>query len=445
MRKRTAAAVVLIAALVVAAAAAARNVQGTAPARKAGPTKLTVWAGWSAGHELKVFKAVVAEYDKKHPEVTIDVVGGIDDNNIVAAIRSGTAPDVVSSFNSYNVGNYCGTGGWIDLAPLMKKDHIDASTFPSAPRYYTQYQGKRCALPLLADDYGLYYNKKLFKAAGISRPPHTLSELTADAKKLTVRDKSGKIEIAGFDPVVGFYENTPDRWIQGYGARWLDSKGNSAIGTDPGWAKWAKWMKSLVDWYGYDKLVRFQAQPIDEFTPSQAFETGKLAMNFDGEWRVAFIHNEHPDLDYGTAPMPVDDAHPELYGSGYINGTIIGIPRGVKHEDEAWALVKYLTTADHPLAVLSNGLRNVPTTQSSLKSKEIVPDQHFSTFLKIFAHPKSGTSPILASGQAYTNSVQRFFQQWQAGKVKDLQAGLKNLAKQLDAQVAQAKGGGGVP
>ena len=445
MRKRTAAAVVLIAALVVAAAAAARNVHGTAPARNAAPTKLTVWAGWSAGHELKVFKSVVAEYDKKHPEVTINVVGGIDDNKIVAAIRSGTAPDVVSSFNSYNVGNYCGTGGWIDLAPLMKKDHIDASMFPPAPRYYTQYQGKRCALPLLADDYGLYYNKKLFKAAGITRPPHTLSELAADAKKLTVRDKSGKISVAGFDPVVGFYENTPDRWIQAYGAKWLDAKGNSAIGSDPGWAKWAKWMKSLIDWYGYDKLGRFQAQPIDEFTPSQAFETGKLAMNFDGEWRVAFIHNEHPDLDYGTAPMPVDDAHPELYGSGYINGTIIGIPRGVKHEDQAWALVKYLTTADHPLAVLSNGLRNVPTTQSSLTSKEIVPDKHFSTFLKIFAHAKSGTSPILASGQAYTNSVQRFFQQWQAGKVKDLQAGLKNLAKQLDAQVAQAKGGGGVP
>ncbi|MFL5926445.1 MAG: ABC transporter substrate-binding protein [Gaiellaceae bacterium] len=439
MRKRTTAAIVLLAALVAVAAAAARSVHGT------GPTKITVWAGWSAGHELKVFKSVVAEYDRKHPEVTIDVVGGIDDNKIVAAIRSGTAPDVVSSFNSYNVGNYCGSGGWIDLAPLMKKDHVDASLFPSAPRYYTQYEGKRCALPLLADDYGLYYNKKLFKAAGIAHPPRTVSELAADAKKLTVRDKSGNIKVAGFDPVVGFYENTPDRWIQHFGGKWLDGNGHSAIGKDPAWAKWAKWMKSLIDWYGYDKLVRFQAQPIDEFTPSQAFETGKLAMNFDGEWRVAFIQHEHPDLDYGTAPMPVDDAHPELYGSGYINGTIIGIPRGVKHETEAWALVKYLTTANHPLAVLSNGLRNVPTTQSSLTSKEIIPDKRFSTFLKIFANPKSGTSPILASGQAYTNAVERFFQQYQAGKVKDLQAGLKNLAKQLDAQVAQAKGGGGVP
>jgi multiple sugar transport system substrate-binding protein len=436
---RSAVAVALIGALVFVAAAAARTTSGS------GPTKLTVWAGWSAGHELTTFKKVVAEYDQKHPEVTINVVGGIDDNKIVAAIRSGTAPDVVSSFNSYNVGNYCGSGGWIDLGPLMKKDHIEASMFPTAPRYYTQYQGKRCALPLLADDYGLYYNKKLFKAAGITSPPKTLSELATDAKKLTVRDKKGNIKVAGFDPVVGFYENTPDRWIQSFGGKWVDAKGHSLIGSDPAWAKWAGWQKRLVDWYGYDKLVRFQAQPIDEFTPSQAFETGKLAMNFDGEWRVAFIQNEHPELDYGTAPMPVDDAHPELYGSGYINGTIIGIPRGVKHEPEAWALVKYLTTADHPLAVLSNGLRNVPTTSSSLHSPEITRDAHFATFLKIFANPKSGTSPILASGQAYTNSVQHFFQQYQAGAVKDLTAGLKKLARQLDAQVAQAKGGGGVP
>ena len=83
--------------------------------------------------------------------------------------------------------------------------------------------------------------------------------------------------------------------------------------------------------------------------------------------------------------------------------------------------------------------------EASLHSPEIIPDAHFSTFLKIFANPKSTTSPILASGQAYTNAVQNFFTKWQAGGVKDLGGALKKLAKQLDAQVAQAKGGGGVP
>ena len=223
MRRRSiAAAVLVLATMVVAAVATAGS------AHRSSPTKLTIWVGWSAGHELTSFKKLIDEYNASHHDVSVKVVGGIDDNKIVAAIRSGTAPDVVSSFNSYNVGNYCGSGGWIDLAPLMKKDHVDASLFPPAPRYYTQYQGKRCALPLLADDYGLYYNKKLFKAAGITRPPHTISELTADAKKLTVRDKNGNIKVAGFDPVVGFYENTPDRWVQQFGGKWLNSKGNSA-------------------------------------------------------------------------------------------------------------------------------------------------------------------------------------------------------------------------
>jgi multiple sugar transport system substrate-binding protein len=63
----------------------------------------------------------------------------------------------------------------------------------------------------------------------------------------------------------------------------------------------------------------------------------------------------------------------------------------------------------------------------------------------MFANPKSSTSPIMASGASYTNLVQTFATKWQAGKVKDLAAGLGDLDKQLDAQVKQAKGGGGVP
>src|SRR6478672_717271 len=171
-----------------------------ATAKKSAPTKLTVWVGWSA-RELSVFKKVAAEYDKSHPNVTVDVLGSINDDKIVAAIRAGNAPDVASSFNSYDVGVYCGTGGWIDLAPLLKQSHISTTQFPPATNYYTQFRGKRCALPLLADTYGLYYNKKLFAAAGIKRPPRTVSELTADAKKLTKRDASGKIKVAGLDPV----------------------------------------------------------------------------------------------------------------------------------------------------------------------------------------------------------------------------------------------------
>jgi multiple sugar transport system substrate-binding protein len=440
--KRWAVVLLLVALATAAAVGVTFGSRASAQPAKAQETKITVWVGWSA-RELSQFKKIVAEYDKKHADVSIKVVGGINDDKITSAIRSGKVPDVISSFTSANVGTYCGSGGWIDLGPLLKKDHIDVNMFPATTRYYTQFKGKRCALPFLADVYGLYYNKALFRKAGIKSPPKTFSQLTKDAKKLTQRSGS-TIKVAGYDPVLGFYAgNAPDltTFAPLFGAKWTDSKGHSSLSKDPQWAKILRWQKSLVDWYGYKNLQKFNAAAADEFSSSNAFELGKIAMIQDGEWRVAFLKAEHPNLDYGTAPMPVDDAHPELYGAGYVNGTIIGIPRGVKHKDQAWALVKYLTTASHPLALFSNGIRNVPTTKASLNSPEIKPDAHFKTFLKIFANPHSATSPITAVGNAYGSLVQTFTVKWQAGHAKDLAKGLQNVDKQIDAQLKQATAG----
>ena len=416
---------------------------------KPAATNITIWVGWSKStHEFGVFQRLIDEYNRNHPSVHVNAVSDINDDKIIAAIRSGNVPDVVSSFASSNVGSYCSSGGWIDLSPYLKQSHVNVDIFPAASRYYTQYNGVRCALPLLADDFGLYYNKTLFKKAGITHPPRTISELTADAKKLTQRSSDGSLTVVGYDPAFAFYDDVPPKftfYAPLFNARYVDSKGHSILSQDPAWTKFFTWQKSLVDWYGYNKLQRFQAGLGQEFSAANGFETGKLAMNIDGEWRVAFIHNEHPELNYGTAPMPVDDAHPGLYGAGYVNGTIIGIPKGSPHLKEAWDLVRYLTTNSHFLAQFSNGIRNVPSTTASLQSHEIKPDAHFATFLKIFANPHSATTPITAVGAGYQDLIQAFAVKWQAGHVSDLAAGLKNLDKQIDAQLAQAKKGGGGP
>ena len=84
-RMRLAALLACVAALIVTGAAAGSPAGGK---QAAAPTQLTIWVGWSA-RELGVFKQVVAEYDKSHPNVTVNVVGNINDNKIVAAIRAG--------------------------------------------------------------------------------------------------------------------------------------------------------------------------------------------------------------------------------------------------------------------------------------------------------------------------------------------------------------------
>jgi multiple sugar transport system substrate-binding protein len=450
--KRVATGVVLLALIAAGVVVASVGAASSGPSGTAGKqaTKITIWVGWSAGQELKEFKKVIAEYDQKRPNVSVSVVGGINDDKIFAALRSGNVPDVVSSFMSSNVGIFCPSGGWVDLAPYLKRDHINVNIFPATSRYYTQYKGIRCALPLLADATGLYYNKTLFRKAGLTSPPRTLSQLAAYAKKLTQKNADGSLKVVGYNPNLNFYLGGYGNGASGYqpliGASYFDKSGKSSLSTDPAWAKFFKWQKSLVDFYGYNKLVRWQAGAGDEFAPSHPFETGKLAMMLDGEWRVAFIKNEHPELQYGTAPMPVADAHPELYGAGAVNGTIIGIAKGAKHPNEAWDLVKYLTTNDHALAKFSNGIRNVPSTVSSSKSSELIPDRNFATFLKIFTNPHSQTTPITPIGLDHLTTFTNFIVKWQSGKAKDLPAGLREVDKQIDGKLKQAgKGGGNVP
>ena len=443
--RRVTTAVVLFAAvglaLALAGVASSSKQSATAPTggAKASATTLTIWVGWSA-RELKEFKKVVAEYDKKNSNVDVKVVGSIDDTKIVASLRAGQTADVISSFTSQNVGVFCKRGAWADLSPLLKQDKVDLNQFPASTRYYTEYKGYRCALPLLADVYGFYYNKKLFRAAGLTGPPKTLAQLATYAKKLTKKKADGSLDVVGYAPTFGFYQNTAGAYQPLVGAKYFDGSGKSALGKDANWSRLLRWQKGLIDYYGHGKLVKWQTGAGDEFSASHAFERGKLAMMMDGEWRVAFIAAEHPELEYGTAPMPVMGAG--TYGAGYINGTIIGIPERGKNREEAWKLVKYLTTNDHALATFSNGIRNVPSTRTAARSKELKPDKNFAVFTKIFTHPKSGTIPITPLGAAHLDTFQSFLAKWQSGKENDLAGGLKEVDKQIDAKMKRAGGGG---
>jgi len=288
-------------------------------------------------------------------------------------------------------------------------------------------------MPLLSDTYGLYYNKTLLAAAGYTAPPKTMNELAEMAKKLTKKNPDGSIKVAGFVPTLGFYENAPAHFAPSYGAKWLQPNGASAIGTDPVWRSWLAWEKSLTDWYGADSLTKFTAGAGQEFSADNDFETGRIAMAMDGEYRTAFIASEHPELKYGTAPFPTADDKTDLYGGGYVTGNIIGITKGAKNPNAAWELLKYLTTDAGALVKLANAVKNVPTTLPALHSPDLAVDANYKTFVDVFANPHSATTPASPNGGAYQNTFQDFVIKWQNGKVSDLSAGLADVDKQIDA------------
>src|SRR3954464_13243029 len=215
------------------------------------PATITLWTGFS-GRELNVIKGVVADFHKANPKITVKVLGSVDDDKIIAAARGGTSPDVAHSFSTDNTGACCSSVAWIRLQAYMDRDGLTADSFPESVRSYTKFEGNQCTLPMLADVYGLYYNKDMLQKAGITQPPKTFSELAADAKKLTQRSSDGKIDVAGYVPTWGFYENQAAHYAPQFDAQWTDEQGKSSLSSDPGWKKMLQWSKSLVDWYGYD-------------------------------------------------------------------------------------------------------------------------------------------------------------------------------------------------
>jgi len=396
-----------------------------------GHTTVTLWMGYAA-QELAVLGEVVADFETRHPAIKVDLVGGVDDERIIEALRSGDGPNIISSFESGNFGTYARAGGLVDLGPYLDRDQIDDAIFTEATRSYTRDGDRRWALPMLADAYGLYYNRDLLAAAGLSGPPRTMSELSDYAKRLTTRRADGSLLVVGFNPLFGFYENTVSQLGHQFGARWFSPTGDSSMADDPAWAAMLRWQKELVDWYGLENLRAFGREVGEEFSIGNAFEKGRLALSLDGEWRVGFIAANGALVNFGTAPLPVADGRPELYGSGPINGTIIGIPSGAGQIDEAWQLIKYLTTDDAALVKLANGLRNIPSTKSALRSPDLVRDPASAVFLDIFAHPKSGASPLTSIGTAYEAVMATFAERWQAGEVSDLVGGLRDVDREIN-------------
>ena len=410
---------------------------------KTAPTKLSgtvsLWHFFT-DREAKVIQSVVNDFEKLHPDVKVVVHSGQDDTKLQQAISAGNNVDVGLSYSTDIVGAFCNSGAFRDLTPYIKRDGVDISSLTAITKSYTEFKGKRCAMPALSDVDALYYNTDLLAAAGISSPPKTLSELEDDALKLTTYNADGSIKTLGFDPVMGFYENAAGHYGPAAGAKWLGSDGKSLIGSDPAWQDLIKWQTAFVQKIGYAKLKRFDAAAGQEFSADNAFQKGKLAMNLDGEWRTAFIADQAPKLKYGTAPFPTADDHTDLYGGGYITGNIAGIAKGSKNPELAWALLKYLTTNTGAVVKMANGLKNVPHLSSALASPDLEVSSQYKTFIDIAGNPNSSTTPPSPVGAGYQTTFEQYWQKYQETGTGDLAAGLKNVDKQINDSVSLVAG-----
>ncbi|MFI6417895.1 ABC transporter substrate-binding protein [Streptomyces sp. NPDC050842] len=442
--RRAAAALAATASIALFASACTGSTENKASDDPNAKTTITFWHGWSAPSEVAAIKSNVARFEKAHPNIKVKLVGDIADDKLSQALRAGgsNGPDVAASFTTSNVGKFCHTGAFADLKPFLEKDKVDLDkTFSKVLQDYTQFEGKRCTLPLLSDAYGLYYNKDAFKAAGLDpeAPPKTWSEFAKVAKTLT-KAKGDSYEQLGFMPNYLGYETVPSHYMSQWNHTYFDESGKSNLARDPGFAKMLSYQKSLVDGLGgFAKLDKYRTTFGDEWGAKHPFHTGQVAMQLDGEWRLNFLKDAKADFEVGVAPLPVADDEVAEYGKGYLSGTIMGIAPQSTKQNAAWELVKYMTMDTEAVVSFANDIGNVPSTLEALKSPNLKADKNFKVFLDIAQHPESSTSDGAVNGSTYQDTFQDFAQKYEKGQVPDLKKGLADTAAQIDRDIAQAK------
>ncbi|MEW1864252.1 extracellular solute-binding protein [Streptomyces sp. NBC_00669] len=401
-------------------------VASTPPAHLSGTVQL--WHHYS-GREAEVIQSVVDDFEKKYPDVKVHVHSGQQDTKITQVVSSGGDVDAMITNVNATLGTACKT--MADLTPYMRRDGVSTADFQGIFAQATAFDGRRCSLPTTSDVYGLYFNTALLAKAGYTQPPRTLEQLEDMALKLTTYNSDGSIRTLGFNPLVGFQQNTSATFGGTAGVTWMKD-GDSAVASSPQWRRLIAWQRAFVKKIGYGKLKTFTAGLGDEWSANNAFQTGRIAMALDGEWRVAFIQDQAKKLRYGTAPFPVLDGSGQKYGGGFVSAADIGIDKRSRHKEAAWALVKYIAADTDAAVKLANGVKNIPTLKSAAASPKLQAPVQYQTFIDASGSPASATSPVTEIGSTLTATMDNFWTTYQEGSGGDLTGGLKKVDRDIN-------------
>lgn len=321
------------------------------------PVTITV-DDWSSGDRVEYMNQVIDAFMKENPCITVQltpVIGDDQNTRRLTMIASGTAPDLIGTGESW-IPLYAEAGGFLDLTPFITgANGLD----PAAVWQESVYkQGFYKGVPYaIAKDYStsaIYINKALFDAAGIAYPQMgwTWADLLDIAQQLTLDANGNNAQSPDFDPTNIVQWGTDiinDGWWRGFQS-YLYSWDAHTISDDGSTTQgYLNSDNAVKAWEAYRDLVfKYHVAPTANQIGSiqggrvQMFQDGKVAIGvtYHGPWWQD-VFNQTPNLSWGVVPLP---AGPNGTHESAVMWMGWGINAKTAHPDEAWALLKYLTT-----------------------------------------------------------------------------------------------------
>lgn len=332
---------------------------------------LTLWAGWT-GDGAKQLESQVDSFNKSQTDIQVKyAVQQNMEQKLLTAIAGGTGLPDVMVWDRFNTPIYASKGALMDLDSYVSKDNVNMSNFYSEAVKEMTYKEKLYGIPMDVDNRCLFYNKTLFKKAGIANPPTTWAELEADAVKLTVW-KNGKLACAGMDlSDVGLFSI----WLKQAGGQMITSDGiKTAFNSQQG-------LDVLNFW---NRLVYQDKVYTNGFTQGLAsgedpFVTGKEAMKYDGPWDLATYEKYGSSLSFGVAAPP---AGPNGNKGSNIGGFALAIPAKAKNPDASFEFIKWWTTVPENGINFAKISGNIPANKSAANDSYFTGNEYYKAIIQ---------------------------------------------------------------
>ena len=314
---------------------------GTPAASDEAPAVTVIRVGTGDGGDgLNPHQQIIQNFEAQNKDILVqlEAVAGNDYYaRLLTQLAAKQAPDLMQ-IGDDAVPSFVSKGAFVPLDDYMKSAGFDASIYLPGLLAPGQVDGKQYLLPKDYSPVAVYYNKKLFDAAGVPYPQEgwTWDDLLATAQKLTVdADKDGTPETWGLQ-LPAAWTTGFEYWVAAAGGRLISEDGKQFVGYMDS-PEVVRAVQFYADLYNRYKVAPPPADLSQFGGGNPEFASGQAAMYLFGRWPQAGFKT-NPNLDLGVAPPPADKARANvLFWGGF------GIAASSQNPQQAFRFLKDYT------------------------------------------------------------------------------------------------------
>ena len=311
---------------------------------KNGKTVLRLGIWGSSPEETKLMDRQIKLFEELNPEIIVKKQIAVGDFNewLQLNVAAGTAPDV-SYVDVYLAKDYINYNAFKCLNDYFTKNELKAY-YPSLLEGFTV-DGKVYGIPKDFNTVVMYYNKDMFKKAGIITPPKTWNELNIALEKLKKIGDEGKLGKNFKYPMslVLEWNRVAPFILQNGGNTYKNGKlvFNSQQAADA-----IDYVLSLMK-----KDYLAGPKQMGNSSTGAVFGEGKTAIIYSGGWEIPYLREAAPNLNYGVAELPGNKRKgTTLFTVSY------SILAKTEHLEESVKLLKFLTGKQAEKMLAETGL-----------------------------------------------------------------------------------------